>query len=351
VPGLRRKYYLELLRRLAPFLTVFAGVYIGTSVLFYEFEGGNVSLFNAFYWAIVTISTAGYGDIVPTNTLAKVDTMATLFIQIFLLGFLITVIATTVASEQQKRSLGLLGTDLKDHIIVVGYTSVGKAAVRELLAQEQRVAVITHTAEEVPIVRALAPEHVLYATYGAPAERDVLMRANVAGAHSVIVCTADDATNMIAALNLRSLSPTIRIVVSVAHPELRDTLRAAGVTYVASPSDMGGRLCAAAAFEPDVAQALEDLSAGDVHSDIQEYLLGPGTPMVGLQFDAAATLVRQKTGCILIGYARPSASGEFQTQLDPPADATFRPGDAVILVGTIENTKRFRHWFGTEQGR
>ncbi len=350
--GLRRRYYSDLLRRIAPFLSVFAAVYVATSLIFYELErSSGITLFNSFYWAIVTISTAGYGDIVPTNTFAKVDAMATLFIQIFLLGYLITVIATAVTSEQQKRSLGLLGTDLERHIVVLGYTSVGRAAVRELLAQEQRVAVVAESAEEVPNIRALAPEGRLYATYGAAADRDILERANVPAAHSVIVCTSDDATNMIAALNARALAPSMRVVVSVQRPELRDTLRAAGVTYVASPSDMGGRLCASAAFEPDVAVALEDLSAGDVRSDIQEYLLSERSPLVSLAFDAAAAEVRQRTGCLLIGYARPGKNGEFETSINPPADIALRAGDAVILLGTVANTARFRRWFGADQGR
>ncbi len=351
MPGLRRRYALELLRRLAPFLLVFASVYVGTSLIFWVLEGGSVSLFNSFYWAIVTISTAGYGDIVPTNTLAKVDAMVTLFIQIFLLGFLITVIATTVTSEQQKRALGLLGTDLRGHIVVLGYSSVGKAAVRELLSQDQRVAVVAESAEEVGNIRTLAPESTLYVTYGAPAERDILVRANVPAAHSVIVCTSDDATNMIAALNVRVLAPTVRIVVSVARPELRDTLRAAGVTYVASPSDMGGRLCASAAFEPDVADALEDLSAGDVRSDLQEYLLSARTHLTGLGFDAAAAEIRRETGCLLVGYARRQPNGEFRTFLDPPPDVPLAAGDAVLLLGLVENTHRFRRWFGEDQGR
>jgi voltage-gated potassium channel len=351
MPGLRRRYLLGLLGRLAPFLLTFGSVYVGTSVLFFLLENGKVTLFNSFYWAIVTISTAGYGDIVPTNTLAKVDAMVTLFIQIFLLGFLITVIATTVTSEQQKRALGLLGTDFKGHIVVLGYSPVGKAAVRELLAQEQTVAVVAQAAEEVANIRAVAPEKVLYVTYGPAAERDILVRANVPAAHSVVICTSDDATNMIAALNVRALAPSVRIVVSVARPELRDTLRAAGVTYVASPSDMGGRLCAAAAFEPEVAHALEDLSSGDVRSDIQEYLLSEHAPLIGLGFDAAAVRVRQETGCILVGYARPSTNGEFETFVDPPPDAPLRSGDAVLLLGTIENTRRFRRWFGRDQGR
>lgn len=349
--GLRQRYYLRILRRIAPFLVIFAAVYLTSSVVFFVLENGRVTLFESFYWGIVTISTAGYGDFVPTNTLARADAMGTLFIQIFLLGYLITVITTTVTSEQQNRALGVLGTDLKGHIVVLGFSAVGRSAVRELLGQEQKVAVVAQDAQDVPNIRALAGEADLYATYGPPADRDLLLRANVPAAQSVIVCTNDDATNMIAALNVRALAPTVRVVVSVNHPELRDTLRSAGVTYVASPADMGGRLCASAAFEPDVANALEDLTAGDVRTDLQEYLLDAKSPLTGRPFDEVAAAVRRETGCLVVGYARRGTDGEWRTALDPPGNAEFVSGDAVVLLGTLENTKRFRHWFGHEQGR
>ena len=348
--GVRRRYLTDLLVRIAPFLALFAVVYTSTSLLFYYFEP-QVGLFNSFYWAIVTISTAGYGDIVPTNTFAKLDAMATLFIQIFLLGYLISVITSAVASEQQKRQLGILGTDLKRHIVVLGFGGVGRAAVRELLAQEQSVAVVTERADDVPNVRALAPESRLFATYGPPAERDVLLRANVPEAHAVIVATEDDATNMIAALNVRAIAPSVRVIVSISRAELRDTLRTAGVTFVTSPADMGGRLCASAAFEPDVADALDDLTQGEIHADVQEYRITEHTPISRQSFGEAERIVRDASGCILIGYAHPNGEGAFLARVNPEASARLAPGDALILIGTVENTKRFRRWYGIDQGR
>ncbi len=349
--GLRRKYARDLFGRIAPFLIIFAAVYVSTSVIFYLLEGRSISLFLSFYWAITTLSTVGYGDIVPNNTYARIDAMAAMFIQIFLLGYLISVIATTVTTEQQKRSLGLLGTDLKDHVVVLGYSAVARSAIRELLAQDQKVAVVVEAQEDVPNVRTLASEARLYVTYGLPGEREILLRANLPSAHSVIVCTTDDATNMIAALNARAVAPHIRVVVSISRPELRDTLRAAGVTFVASPADMGGRLCAAAAFEPDVADALDDLTQGDVRADVQEYQITESTPISRMRYGDAERKIREVSGCLLIGYARPDGAGEYSANINPETSIDLRPGDALILIGTIPNVHRFRQWYGIDQGR
>ncbi len=352
MPGRRTRYFRDVLARIWKFLLLFFGVWVLAAVLFYFLDGRpGVTPFNAFYWSIVTISTLGYGDIVPETVPAKLLTIGTLFVQIFLLGYLISVITTTVSEESSRRALGTLGTDMKDHIVVLGYSDVGRAAVRELLVQGQTVAVVTETADEVANVRTLGPESRVFATYGSPGDKDILERVNIGQAHSIVICTADDAANMIAALNVRSLAPQARIVVSVARPGLRDTLRSAGVTYVASPSDMGGRLCAEAAFEPDVAIAMEEITAADLKADMQEYLLGASTPVSRQTVGEAETLVRRSTGCLLVGLAHRGPSGEYETTVNPPVDYRLQPGDAILVLGTIENTKRFRNWFGVDQGR
>ena len=347
--GARRRFVVALVRRLWKFIAIFVSINVVAAVGFYLLQRG-ISPLDAFYWSIVTISTTGYGDIVPTLPAARVFAMGVLYTQIFLIGYLFSVIAGIVTDESQRRLLGTLGTSMKEHIVVLGYSAVGRAAVRELLLEEQRIAVVAERAEDVANIHALAPESSLYVTYGAPAELDILKRANVPGSRSVIVCTADDTTNLIASLNVRSLAPHARIVVSVNRPELKDTLRAAGVTYVASPSDMGGRLCADAAFRPEVANAVEDLTSASYGVDIHEYVLRPGMPLSGLTFGEMDRAIRDRTGCILFGYAR-KVEADYKTFINPAATEQLQPSDAVLVLGSLEQLKRCQTLFGVPDGR
>lgn len=53
----------------------------------------------------------------------------------------------------------------------------------------------------------------------------------------------------------------------------------------------------------------------------------------------------------LVGYARPDAKGEYRTVLNPPPSFRFQPGDAVLVLGTLENLKKLHRWLGVDQGR
>ncbi len=344
-------FYAALLRRLWKFLAAYASLVVGAGIGFYVLEHGQKDLGASFYWSVVTISTVGYGDVVPTNTYSRWFTVAVILTAVFLTAYLISIIISVVNEGSQQRNLGMLGTDFTGHFIVIGYAGVGRAAVRELLAVGERVAVATADVNELPNIRALAPDHRLFATFYPTGDTEVLDRLNVVAAKSVVICTPDDTTNLIVALAVRQTAPNVRIVVSIARAELKGTRRSAGVTYVASPQDMGGRLLANASFRPEVVNVFEDLTSAAYGTDIGEYVLSEKTPISRQGLGEAETMVRVASGCIVIGYARPRGPGEYLTALNPPPTFRFQPGDALLVIGTLENLKKLESWLGVPPGR
>ena len=351
MPPHRLAYLSRLFRRVWVFLAGYAAVVMVATFGFYFLESGRPTLLTSLYWAMITLSTIGYGDVVPNNELAKVFTIGIAATEVFLGAYLVSIIITQVQEEGQHRALGTLGTNLSGHIVVLGYGPVGRAAVRELLAQEEKVAVVTKEPAEVASIRLLADEKHVFATYGSEFDQEILRRVNVEGALSVIVCTEDDTANLVATLNVREMNPKVRVVVSVSRPELRHTLRTAGVTYVASPSDMGGRICADAAFRPEVANTIDDLTTTEFGVDLEEFVLTANTPVSTQSLLEAEQLVRASSDCLVVGYARPDARGEYRTVLNPPSTFRFAPGDAMLVIGTLANLRKLHRWLGVDQGR
>ncbi|HSU07797.1 MAG TPA: potassium channel family protein, partial [Pseudonocardia sp.] len=94
-----------------------------------------ISFNDAFYYATVSLSTTGYGDIVPVSPQARLIT--TLVITPLRLLFLIVLVGTTVEllTERSRQSFRISRwrSRVRDHTIVVGYGTKGRAAVETLL--------------------------------------------------------------------------------------------------------------------------------------------------------------------------------------------------------------------------
>ncbi len=338
-----------------PYLVLFGVLYLVTSTLFYLLErfvgGANYSWQTSLYWAIDTFGGGAFQAVPPTIPATQTLGSIMVIMTIFLLALVINAFGRRAEDVGRRDSLGLLGTSMTDHYLVVGSGAVARAAIRDLLKQGLKVGVVAQKEGDVPTLRPMAPSEQLYLTVGPPSEPETLTRLNVARAHAAIIATDDDALSAIVALIVRSQAPKARIVVAINRPELRSTIRAAGVTFVASPLEMGGRICASAAFEPEVASALDELTTVAVGSELQEYVLPPTAPIVNRSFHEALSATREHTDCILVGFARKDNGGVFQTVLAPSGGEVLLAGDAVILVGNQDKTTRFREWLGAPQGR
>jgi voltage-gated potassium channel Kch len=196
----------------------------------------------------------------------------------------------------------------------------------------------------------------VFLALGDYAQGAALRLLNLSDAAEAIVASDDDGRNVLTALLLKQLAPGLRVVVAVLREELRETLHAAGVTYVISPSDLGGRMVAAAAIEPEIAQTFDDLTTSSYHYGMEEYPLRPPNPLVGLDFDTASRRLRESTGAILVGVAQPdpNRTGDdpgFRAILAPPPATVLTPGGyALLLAAEIDRPRRDR-WLGVPPGR
>src|SRR3954462_1051950 len=126
------------LRALAVRVALAVGLVLFTVTVIYLDRDGyrdinedGLTLLDRFYYAVVSLSTTGYGDITPVTPDARLVNV--LVITPARVLFLIILVGTTleVLTDQYRNSLrvGRWRRHLKDHIIVCGYGTKGRAAV------------------------------------------------------------------------------------------------------------------------------------------------------------------------------------------------------------------------------
>lgn len=232
---------------------------------------GHVSVIDALYYTTVTLSTTGYGDITPaTQTARLVNALAVTPMRLL---FVLVLVGTTiqVLTERSREAFRLQRwrNRLNQHVVVIGFGTKGRSAVRELLGRGARPDEIV-VIDPDPGVMDEAHEVGLGVVVGDATKDAVLRQAEVERARAVVVATARDDAAVLATLSSRRLAPHARITASVREAENEDLVRQSGADAVVISSAAAGRLLGMATTDAGTVEVLEDLLSSGSGLDLVE---------------------------------------------------------------------------------
>jgi voltage-gated potassium channel len=324
-----------------------------SGVIFFRIEGQ--SLENSIYWALITMTTVGYGDVSPGTTAGKVVSVLLALFGIFLYGYLGAVVMSIVMENSLSGVFGMKKCKFKNHFLICGWTPVSEVVLLELITANREVAVITEEKDEIPIIKRIEENEKVFPIYGDPSKSEILHQANIKDARVIILSMEDDSKNLITALHIGELNPRARIIVKTGRAELKKTMKIAGVTYVVTPHEMAGRLIASAAFEPEVANFVEDVTTGvDADGyDLRQYTISSehqGT----VAAISKALKERTKTTLVAVGtktIKKGSREEKWEVFPNPDDQMMVKPGNVIIILGNNDQFKKVSSFLGITQGR
>jgi voltage-gated potassium channel len=228
-----------------------------------------LSLLDSIYYATVTLSTTGYGDITPISGSARLVNIVV--ITPLRVLFLIVLIGTTLEAlttrTREEFRIRRWRSRLRQHVIVCGYGTKGRSAIRSLRATgtpDDHIVVVD------PDPRAVEEANLAGFTgiVGDAGRTEVLRRASVERARAVIVAANRDDAAVLITLTVRKLNPTVPITTSVREEENADLLRQSGATMIVTTSATAGRLLGVSTDAPQVVSVVEDLLTGGEGLDL-----------------------------------------------------------------------------------
>src|SRR3954453_11345012 len=226
-----------------------------------DVNNDGLTLLDCFYYAVVSLSTTGYGDITPATPDARLVNV--LLITPARVLFLIILVGTTleVLTDQYRNTLRVSRwrRKLKDDVIVCGYGTKGRGAVGALLEtgyDKSRIVIVENREEA---LRQAAANN-LVAIEGNATRSAVLIQADVKNAKAVIIATDSDEASVLISLTVRQLTAgQVRIIASVREQENAALLKQSGAHHVIVASAPAGRLLGLTTTTPPLIDVVEDL--------------------------------------------------------------------------------------------
>jgi voltage-gated potassium channel len=290
-------------------------------------NGGAMSVLDCLYYSTVSLSTTGYGDIVPVSPAARLVNIVV--ITPLRLGFILLLVGTTLevlttTARAQSRARHWRRT-VRDHTVIVGYGTKGRAAayaLRDGGTPFEKMIVI----DPDPLRVAQATEDGTAGLVGDATLLRVLRQAEVGRATRVMIATERDDTSVLACLTVRRLTKTATVVVAIRQRENEELTRTAGADSVVVYADTAGRLLGVSALSP---------ATGDVATD----LLSAGSGLELVEREATATDVGSSvpaTPEILLGILREGRLYKYGEHVDGQP-LQVREGDRLVAVRNVGN--------------
>ena len=295
----------------------------------------NYPWIDALYMTVITVTTVGFGEVYPLNSGGKLLTIFLILSSIIIYAYTITVITEYVVGENifkkliEKRMENKI-KKLQNHVIIAGYGRTGKQAVRKLKNYNRKVVIIDTIS---PVNDPLIDFENVFFINGDATKDDILQKAGISFAASLITTLHTDADNLFVVLSARQMNPALILVSRASNEKTADKMKLAGANRIIMPEVIGGEFMASLVVTPDLVEFLNALSMEDAgHKTNLEEIHFNDLPEKYQGKTIAGLDLRRKTGCSIIGYKTP----DNRYIINPAADTKLEKGSAIIVLGQTD---------------
>ena len=301
-----------------------------SSVGLFIFEP-NISLVNAFWWSVVTLTTVGYGDIAPTTLAGRLIGMLIMFFGIGLLGMFTATIASVFVENKIKESRGMKSYNFTGHILLCGWNLRARQILREFRADTRTVeapVVLIADIEAKPL-----DDKQLYFIQGEVNE-ETLQRANLAQAATVVILgdnrldeSARDAKVVLSTLTVESLNPNAYTIVELVDEANVRHCKRAHADEIIVGNEFSSRLLARAALDHGISKVLSELLSSRYGNDL--FKIPAPEHLIGRSFLDAFTEMKRASQATVLAVQK---GGNGKVVSNPPSDYQIGVGDNLIII-------------------
>ncbi|MES9965520.1 MAG: NAD-binding protein [Candidatus Sedimenticola sp. 20ELBAFRAG] len=335
------------------FLT-FVVLISASAIYFFEArnEGGEIdNFFDGIYWALVTISTVGYGDITPMTTEGRVITLVLIICGIVVISFTTSVIVAAFNDKMQEMRENRVYAELEKkkgkHTIICGFGRIGQLVAERLAAERENIVIIDSDAGLVNEARKQG-----YLVIEGNAEKsDLLENAGISERAERILCLTDnDVANVYITLTAKYMNPEIEVISRANREETVRKLYQAGADHTVSTSKVFGLIAGEYISQPVAFEAIHGILSGKDGIALETVVVRQGSSLEGkriseIDFNAKRLVLfgvitheeREREGDVSI-YALLNRQMHF----NPRGEFILNSNDTLVVFGHQFSIVHFR---------
>jgi voltage-gated potassium channel len=295
----------------------------------------NVSWIDCVYMTITTMTTVGYGEIVPLGQGGRLFVITFLITCFGVISYGAVEIGQWVFSAEarkflERRTMERKIQKLKDHFIVCGFGRMGWT-ICEQLSDRGRQFVVIDIDER--LLESHCPAQQWLYVVGDASDDHVLAQAGISRAKALAAVLPTDADNVFVTLTARLLSGKLDIIARATEESAQLKLERAGANRVVSPYSTGAQKIARFMLNPNIEDFLEIADHRGKDLELADVEISSQSPYVGKRL--METNMREE-GVMIVGIRR--RNGE--RLMPPPGNAIIEAGDCLYAFGNIAAVNR-----------
>ena len=287
------------------------------------------------WWAIVTMTTVGYGDVVPQTALGRALAAIVMLSGMGVLSLFTAAVSTRVITNRLKEGKGLKKLNLKNHVALLGWNLTGPeliASIRDDLISANRSLVLVSELDAdqaEAVINRFSDLHIKFVS-GDCTDEETLHRANISAAHAAIIIPDEshpgraksDERTILATLSVKAIESKVRVIAHILDAQNEPHMRRANADRIVVSDRYSGFLLGAHVTSPGIPEMLEGLFTGSAGVRLARHKI-PGS-LTGKSFaDASAHFLTQHQA-VLIGFIHEEAGFKLDDILSDDYSAIDR---------------------------
>jgi len=292
------------------------------------------TLFDGIYWAIVTISTVGYGDISPVTDIGRAISILIIVSGIAMISFVTSVIVSAFSerlNELKEHRIIEQMNKSRSFLIICGYGQLTKMFFRQNRKHIDNYVIMDNDKERVEA----AKKDGYVAIHENASSFETLNKFDNQYADITVLClTSSDVENIYITLNAKSISRKIKVIARVNDPETIDKFKYAGADEILMPNMVANTMIYTAITQPTMYKAIHAILTGKSIANIDEIHVHHSHGMVDRQIKE---LDFKSSKLLFIGIQR---EGEFI--FNPPSTEQIQAYDILLVMGRKISLEYFK---------